>query len=213
MKTYKDMIHIFILTGKGIGKPSAHCVKDICKKYGKIIMGNGEMLCKIIKNIDIIIIAGGQPIVIAEQNLGSKGKNCLRKFTGKFIGICAGAVLATEGKRGHLGLAKGVKCKDDNRQLKTYLDNLQVNINYISPSSNWPKTMYYEGGPILAPIKRKDRKFKTKINVIGLFGLNTTEKMKNQWAIIQVNNVFLFSVHPEFSDDGINIFSDIIRYK
>lgn len=201
------MMRLFILSGKGVGDPSVHCVKLMCEKHVKVFIGNGSQLLQQIHSMDIIVIPGGNPIVIAEQNLKSPGKRALRKFKGTYIGICAGAVLATEGKRGHLGLVP-VKCQDDNRQLKVELENLEVNMVYFR-NVHWPSSMYYEGGPILKPSRKKNNLH--QVEVIANFGFNVPKQMQNQCAICKTKKAILFSVHPEFSDHGEKIFADVLK--
>ena len=69
----------------------------------------------IISKFDVLLITGGEPRRI-RNSIGGKCANIIRKFIsngGGYIGICAGAVLATR-KSPTLDLLPMVKCINDN---------------------------------------------------------------------------------------------------
>ena len=145
---------------------------------------------------DVLIVPGGWPQKYS-KNLGNKGFEKIRNFVkkgGKYIGICAGAYLASKrfslDEKSFPGL--GIADIKARMEVKKFLPGKLREIELVSGSSNTAKRMkiWFENGPKMTAKKSEIR-----------------ANFENSGAAIVQSkygkgSVLLFSPHPEGSIEG-----------
>lgn len=147
-----------------------------------------------LNNCSVFIAPGGWPEKYV-FNLGKKGYDKIRKFVkegGRYIGICAGAYLASkrfeidEGNFNGLGLINSTA----KMEIRKVLPGRMREINIITKNSShiYPNKIkiWYMNGPVFKPNKR--------IKVIATFENNNTAIISSKYG---KGSVILFSPHPE----------------
>ncbi len=160
------MITVVILSGKATEAFSSLCIDASLTVLNKStfisaikldILNIGELSNMM---ADIFIITGGEPCKIRGL-LGGVGSKAIRQFVsngGKYIGVCAGAVLATT-SRPTLDLLQGVQCVNDNIWRDSGLSG-RVQLKSSVPVSSMlnhvltKEKMCYLNGPLLKIKKR-----------------------------------------------------------
>jgi glutamine amidotransferase-like uncharacterized protein len=176
---------------------------------------------------DIFIITGGEPYKIRGL-LGGVGSKAIRQFVsngGKYIGVCAGVVLATA-NRPTLDLLQGVQCVNDNIWRDSGLSG-RVQLRSSAPMSMMKQVltkekMCYLNGPLLKIKKR----YLDAIQILCQFqdyvvpwdpDVTKQEPKKSDMidsVAVLVGKykdgiVLISSIHPEFTD---TVLVDICLY-
>jgi glutamine amidotransferase-like uncharacterized protein len=176
---------------------------------------------------DAVLITGGEPRRLRDR-LGGRGASAIRAFIasgGGYIGVCAGAVLATR-KAPTLDLLPTVRCVNDNvwwasgltgtvtlrRPTQTFSDPVDAS---LSTAFIEVDTHAYQNGPLL---RIKDRST-TAPMALALFSSDVEPwepdmdetapprgQMEGAVAVVLgrhgLGRVLITSVHPEFLSDG-----------
>lgn len=162
-----------------------------------------------LKRFDVIVVPGGSGSKQAEQ-MQEAGREAIRKFVeqgGGYVGICAGAYLATTDYTWSLGILDAKVL--DRKHWARGTGNVQLNMNdagcrfFALPQSK-QVTVYYGQGPLLAPGGRDDvpdyeplATYETEIAKNGA----PTGVMKGTTAValgkFGTGRVICFSPHPE----------------
>lgn len=140
----------------------------------------------VLANFDVIFITGGEPRRI-RKCIGGKGASAIRKFIadgGGYVGVCAGAVLATQ-KAPTLDLLPFVRCIDDNiwwasgiegdvilkRPPKSHCSPIDKNLSLAFVPNKKGTIHAYHNGPLLRikNVKNKSNKRSNDTKPIALF--------------------------------------------
>ena len=147
-----------IYNGNGVSKLSALAVAGVLDSYVKtnLVTSFSDHILKLDHDIGgvrvVVVIPGGDERQIM-ISLGSSGKRSLRRFVlkhkGTFVGICAGATIATTRKRNSLSLLR-LRCMDDNRDRECKMVVLHSDKDSKFSGPEWS----YSNGPWMAKMKR-----------------------------------------------------------
>jgi glutamine amidotransferase-like uncharacterized protein len=192
--------NIFVYSGKG-----SSFLDDITFALDRMEVGFSKIdergvLRGKLDDCDVLIIPGGWPQKYS-NNLGKSGFQKIRKFVkngGKYIGICAGAYLASkkfelDDKESFKGLGiSDVKVK---MEVKKFLPGKLREIEFVSDSAltkGFAKQlkMWYENGPMMSARKEE---------VKAQFDKSSAAIVQSKYG---KGSVILFSPHPEGSIDG-----------
>jgi glutamine amidotransferase-like uncharacterized protein len=192
--------NIFVYSGKG-----SSFLDDITFALERMEVGFSKIDERGVLNgkldgCDVLIIPGGWPQKYS-KNLGDEGFQKIRNFVrkgGKYIGICAGAYLASkkfelddnESFRG-LGISD-VKVK---MEVKKFLPGKMRGIEFVSDSAIMKGCakqlkIWYENGPMMTARKNE---------IKAQFDNSSAAIVQSRYG---KGYVILFSPHPEGSIDG-----------
>ena len=186
-------MNVCVYTGKG-----TRFVKDLFKVLDKIKIpyqriNEKEILQDELDKYSILIVPGGWPNKYA-HNLGKKGFRKIRKFVrngGRYIGICAGADLASkrfevrDDNFPGLGLINSMAKMEIKKILPGKIRTITTSNSFLT--RNCPKKIqvWYENGSIFRI---------NKIKVVAKYENNNTAIIYSKYG---KGVVILFSPHPE----------------
>ncbi|MCX5685532.1 MAG: BPL-N domain-containing protein [Planctomycetota bacterium] len=120
-------------------------------------IGAAEIDANVLGQFDVLIMPGGGGH--AEANgLGKEGVESIRRFVGGgggYIGICAGAYLATTGYAWSLGIINA-RMVDYNRGKDTVKIQLSDEGRRLLGDRSGPLDVLYANGPVVGPAEKKD---------------------------------------------------------
>ncbi len=207
-------LKVAIYNGAGASK-SITSLEQALKKYTHLkieSMGAEDIAKGGLKDFDVIIHPGGSGGGQGKA-LGEKGREEERKFIrngGGYLGICAGAYLATCDYDWSLHIldAKVIDKKHWARGFGPVEVNLSVEGKKILGTLADKETIYYHQGPLLAPA---DNPAIVDYKTLGTFASEIARNgapegiMKGTTAIaaapFEKGRVFCFSPHPEKTAD------------
>jgi glutamine amidotransferase-like uncharacterized protein len=185
---------VMVYTGKGTS-----FAKDVMTSLRKLKIPfhkikEKDILQDKLNKYSILIIPGGWPNKYA-HNLGSKGYDKIRKFVkngGRYIGICAGADIASkkfevkEGKFSGLGLINSIAKMEVRKILSGRLREINTSKSFLT--RNCPKKIkiWYENGPVFEPNK--------SMRIIATYENSNAAIVYSRYG---KGSVILFSPHPE----------------
>ena len=193
------MKNIFVYTGRG-----AYYLKDMTRAFDAI----GQSFSKIdesgilggaLKLADILLMPGGWPQKYS-SNLGEAGFTAIRSFVetgGRYIGICAGAYLASKSfsidgsfVKG-LGIAEIEAVNETDKILPGKMRKIEI-VNGLPLSKGCGKNiaMWYENGPMIKA---------SEVDVVARFENGSAAIVSTGYG---KGSVILFSPHPEGSISG-----------
>lgn len=190
---------VAIYTGKG-----ASLSKDVMIALRKIkipfqeIDEKGVFQGKL-DNFSAFIVPGGWPEKYA-YSLRKKGYNKIRKFVsngGKYIGICAGAYLASkkfktdESDFTGLGLANPTAEMEIRKILPGRIREIKLSKHALSNGCPHKMKIWYMNGPVFKSNK--------KMKVIAKYENNNTAIISSKYG---KGSIILFSPHPEGNLEG-----------
>lgn len=217
----KKTVVVGVYSDKGIGK-SVENLKNALRQFDGVAIQNlmaADIRSGSLKNVDVLIHPGGSGGGQG-RHLGEDGRDEIRKFIregGGFIGICAGAYLASADYEWSLHVLDA-KVLDRKHWAR---GKGMVNIGLTEAGQQLLRTkksqeeIFYAQGPLLAPANRDDLEdyetiasFKTEIAKKGA----PTGVMKGTTAIAKGQygrgQVLCFSPHPELTE-GLEV---LIQY-
>jgi glutamine amidotransferase-like uncharacterized protein len=202
---------VAIFSGEGVSKNDPAQIKACLPKaegFDVKLITAKEVRDGVLKNFDVVIHPGGSGSGQAKA-LGDEGRNHVRKFVrdgGGFVGVCAGAYLASAEYPWALKLLDARVLDDEHwaRGVGEVRLHLPKTGKLAFGSNEAVATIYYENGPLLGPADREDipdfeslATFETEIRE------NDAPKgiMKGTTAIARgkfgKGRVVCFSPHPE----------------
>ena len=174
-----------IFSGRGVAESSALAVANALR---------GHVKTKLVTSFDtglhrdkhVVVIPGGDERRMV-ASVGASGVRQLRRFVkagGRYVGICAGAAIATTRKRYALSLVR-LWCVDDNRDRDAKM------VTLIDPENGRDGAQWdYLNGPWMVPMKRDP----PSLTDVWRFQTHPAHI-----AVCTCDQIHLFSVHPEFS--------------
>jgi glutamine amidotransferase-like uncharacterized protein len=182
-----------------------------------------EIRSGILNQFDVVILPGGAGNVQAGA-LQASGRDIIKKFVtdgGGYIGICAGAYLATDGFPWSLGIIDAKAVHTSN--WKRGLGNIEIEV--VQPELCFPNVLpgkydvYYANGPILAESGNPDIQ---DFSVLAYFRTEIAEGEAPRGVMVDTpaiiygvfgkGKVFVSSPHPEKNDETMRIILDAINY-
>lgn len=188
-----------VFNGDGVSECSALAVANVLEDHARVrlvTVFNDRVIQQFTSDQKcqggvVVVVPGGDERAIM-RSLGAEGIKWIRMFvrnrTGTFIGICAGAAVATTRKRYSLSLVR-LRCVDDNRDRETETVTLTRSDAKDHHEGQWT----YMNGPWMVPMKKNPP---SSITEVWRF-----RDHPEHIAACRCDNVHLFSVHPEFSND------------
>ena len=218
-------IAVGVYLDKGAGR-SANDLLRVLSNFNQVSVTKltAEQICSGgLAGLDILMQPGGSG---GEQgrNLDEQGREMIRGFVregGGFIGICAGAYLATAKYPWSLSIldAKAIDTKHWNRGIGTVDIELTPAGREILRTTNQKFPIHYAQGPLLAPANRPEiedyeemANFKTEIAKNGApegVMIGTTAIARGRFG---QGRVICFSPHPEMTKGLATFLQDAIDY-
>jgi glutamine amidotransferase-like uncharacterized protein len=206
-------LRVAIFNGDGVSKEAPAQVKACLPEPEDFVVQNvtaKEIRSGALEKFDVIIHPGGSGSGQA-KSLGEEGRSKVREFVkrgGGFVGVCAGAYLASAEYPWSLKLLDARVVDDEHWARGTGDVKLQITAagrDALSKEQSSP-TVYYENGPLLGPAKRSEipdfeslATFETEIRKNdapkGVM-LGTTAIARGKFG---EGRVVCFSPHPEKS--------------
>ncbi len=210
-------IKVAVFDGEGVGKSCANLISTLTEPENTDIkltrITTQDILAGQLSEIDVLIHSGGSGSKQG-NDLGEEGRKMIRQYIeqgGGFLGVCAGAYLATNDYTWSLNLidAKVLDRKHWARGTGTVQLELSPSGKKLFQSKESTLDIYYGQGPLLARREWDDPKT-PNYESLAIYSSEIAKNgapsgiMKGTSAAVRCEygkgKVFCFSAHPELTD-------------
>jgi len=221
----EEMIHIAVYDGKGVSASVSEVLKDLATDHTIHVerVRTDQILNDELNSFKVVIFAGGSGGGQA-TSLGANGREKVKNFVaagGGYVGICAGAYLASSDYDWSLHILDA-KVLDRNHWARGFGDvELQVHAGGLERLSlpNDRTTVYYHQGPLLAPANKPDLEdyeewasFATEVTKAGVPGGVMPGKTAIAAGRFGEGRVLAISPHPERTAGLDNVIPAAVRW-
>jgi glutamine amidotransferase-like uncharacterized protein len=221
-------IRVAVFKGEGVDPSYKQLIESLeqeKKTFQVSRITTAEILEGKLANIDVIVHPGGSGGGQG-RNLGEKGREEVRKFVregGGYLGVCAGAYLATNDYSWSLNLidAKVVDRKHWARGKGDVEVQLSPEGAKLFQSKGEKMTIYYGQGPLLGRREWDDPNI-PDYESLAIYASEIAEKGAPQGVMIGTSaavrcqyvdgRVFVFSPHPEMTEGKERLIPIVVRW-
>jgi glutamine amidotransferase-like uncharacterized protein len=226
---FADPIKVAVFNGEGVGKSCTNLITALTKSgntdFKLTRITTPEILDGGLSQVDVLIHSGGSGSKQG-NDLGEEGRKIVRQYIdqgGGFLGVCAGAYLATNDYSWSLNLidAKVLDRKHWARGMGTVQLELSPSGQKLFQTAESTLDIYYGQGPLLARREWDDPKT-PDYESLAIYASEIAKNgapsgiMKGTSAAVRCKygkgKVFCFSAHPELTDGLQHLIPTVVNW-
>ena len=226
---FADPIKVAVFNGEGVGKSCTNLITALTKSgntdFKLTRITTPEILDGRLSQVDVLIHSGGSGSKQG-NDLGEEGRKIVRQYIdqgGGFLGVCAGAYLATNDYSWSLNLidAKVLDRKHWARGMGTVQLELSPSGQKLFQTAESTLDIYYGQGPLLARREWDDPKT-PDYESLAIYASEIAKNgapsgiMKGTSAAVRCKygkgKVFCFSAHPELTDGLQHLIPTVVNW-
>ena len=226
---FADPIKVAVFDGEGVGKSCTNLITALTKSgntdFKLTRITTRDILNGGLSQVDVLIHSGGSGSKQG-NDLGEEGRKIVRQYVdqgGGFLGVCAGAYLATNDYSWSLNLidAKVLDRKHWARGMGTVQLELSPSGQELFQIAESTLDIYYGQGPLLARREWDDPKT-PDYESLAIYASEIAKNgapsgiMKGTSAAVRCKygkgKVFCFSAHPELTDGLQHLIPTVVNW-
>ena len=226
---FANPIRVAVFEGAGVGKSQTQLVKSLSHTNGTAValrrITTEEILDGELSSVDVLIHPGGSGSKQG-NDLGEEGREKIREYVeqgGGFLGVCAGAYLATNDYTWSLNLidAKVLDRKHWARGTGMVQVTLSLSGQKLFRAKDSTLDIYYGQGPLLVRREWDDPKT-PNYESLAIYASEIAKNgapsgiMKGTSAAVRgeygKGKVFCFSAHPELTDGLHHLIPTVVKW-